>query len=74
MSKRKHYDTVTALRPGWKQVYWEIGIEVPDGIICASFPGPLSQIVRNPDPRSPNHNTTLKGEHRWNMNGIWVRA
>ncbi len=38
---------VTASACGFKRLPWEIHNQVPEGIVCHNFPGPLGQIVIN---------------------------
>ena len=40
-------DTLATLRPGFKNKPWVISNEIPQGIQCNSFPGPLGQIITN---------------------------
>ena len=40
-------DNLTSLRPSLKAAAWVIDIEVPAGIKCNSFPGPLGQVLTN---------------------------
>ncbi len=40
-------DVITTLRPGLKTTPWLIEMDIPAGISCDSFPGPLGQVVTN---------------------------
>ena len=40
-------DILATLRPGFKHAPWIINNNIPTGIECDSFPGPLSQIITN---------------------------
>ena len=40
-------DHIMALRPSMKNAHWEIKVEVPRGIYCDSYPGPLGQVIDN---------------------------
>lgn len=40
-------DNIAALRPSFKPAPWVITIDVPTGILCDSYPGPLGQVVSN---------------------------
>ena len=40
-------DNVASLRPSFKQAGWNIEIDVPEGINCNSYPGPLGQVLVN---------------------------
>ena len=40
-------DNIAALRASFKGVMWGIETEIPDGIECDSYPGPLGQVIAN---------------------------
>ena len=40
-------DMLAALRPGLKGTPWTLENEIPDGIECDTYPGPLGQIITN---------------------------
>jgi C4-dicarboxylate-specific signal transduction histidine kinase len=40
-------DNVAALRPSLKTATWVIEVDVPTGIACDSYPGPLGQVLTN---------------------------
>lgn len=40
-------DILATLRPGFKNAPWVITVDVPEGITCDSYPGPLGQIISN---------------------------
>ncbi|MBC7918433.1 MAG: sensor histidine kinase [Rhodoferax sp.] len=40
-------DVCNSLRPGFKNVSWQMDIQIPEGIECDSYPGPLGQVVAN---------------------------
>lgn len=40
-------DVLATLRPSFKKTPWEVTAEVPEGIHCDSYPGPLAQILTN---------------------------
>lgn len=40
-------ELVTALRPGMRQKHVEVSLNIPTGIHCDSFPGPVGQVVTN---------------------------
>lgn len=40
-------DHIAALGPGMKNSSWVIRVEVPRGICCDSYPGPLGQVIDN---------------------------
>lgn len=40
-------DVLATLRPSYKNAPWIVRVEVPEGMICDSYPGPLAQILTN---------------------------
>ncbi len=40
-------DIVTSLKPGMRQAQVTIAIDVPQGMVCDSFPGPAGQVLTN---------------------------
>lgn len=40
-------DVVATLRPGFKNQTWRVEIDVPEGLTCDSFPGPLGHVLSN---------------------------
>jgi signal transduction histidine kinase len=40
-------DIAASLRPSMKDQLWQLQLDIPDQIVCDSFPGPLGQIVTN---------------------------
>jgi signal transduction histidine kinase len=40
-------DNVAALRPSFRLVPWTLEVDIPEGIRCDSYPGPLGQVVAN---------------------------
>ena len=40
-------DNLAALRPSFKNAKWTFAIDVPAGIICDGYPGPLGQVLTN---------------------------
>ncbi len=40
-------DLLTSVRPGLNHLPWQIDNNIPAGIACDSFPGPLGQVVTN---------------------------
>jgi predicted ATPase/signal transduction histidine kinase len=40
-------DNIAALSAGFKGALWVIKTEIPDGIECDSYPGPLGQVIAN---------------------------
>jgi signal transduction histidine kinase len=40
-------DNIAALRAGFKETLWVIQTEIPNSIICDSYPGPLGQVIAN---------------------------
>ncbi|OQA33594.1 MAG: Signal-transduction histidine kinase senX3 [Betaproteobacteria bacterium ADurb.Bin341] len=40
-------DVLTTLRPSFKKMPWVVSADVPEGIACDSFPGPLVQVLTN---------------------------
>ena len=40
-------DNVASLRPSFKGATWDIEVDVPSGINCDSYPGPLGQVLVN---------------------------
>ena len=52
--QRRHFDlrtlvedNIDALRPSFKRAPWEITIDIPNGLDCDSYPGPLGQVLTN---------------------------
>ncbi len=52
--QRRHFDlrtlvedNIDALRPGFKRAPWVIQIDIPAGLDCDSYPGPLGQVIAN---------------------------
>ena len=52
--QRRHFDlrtlvedNIDALRPSFKRAPWVIQIDIPDGLDCDSYPGPLGQVIAN---------------------------
>ncbi len=40
-------DNLTTLRPSLKHEKWSIRVDIPSDIVCASYPGPLGQVLVN---------------------------
>jgi len=40
-------DNIAALRPSFRQAPWLIEVDIPAGIRCDSYPGPLGQVIAN---------------------------
>jgi signal transduction histidine kinase len=40
-------DICASLRPGHKHLPWVIQVDIPEGLSCDSYPGPLGQVVSN---------------------------
>ncbi|MBS1196477.1 MAG: hypothetical protein H6R18_262 [Proteobacteria bacterium] len=40
-------DVLVTLRPSFKMPAWQVNVEVPEGIECDSYPGPLVQVLTN---------------------------
>lgn len=40
-------DVLATLRPSYKNAPWIVRVEVPAGMVCDSYPGPLAQILTN---------------------------
>lgn len=40
-------DVSSALAPGYKNAAWTLQIDVPEGLECDSYPGPLGQVLTN---------------------------
>lgn len=40
-------DVLATLRPSFKKYPWTVALEVPAGILCDSYPGPLVQVLTN---------------------------
>jgi signal transduction histidine kinase len=40
-------DNIDALRPSFKRAPWVIEIDIPNGLDCDSYPGPLGQVIAN---------------------------
>jgi hypothetical protein len=40
-------DNVAALRPSFRALPWVIEVNIPGNISCASYPGPLGQVIEN---------------------------
>lgn len=40
-------ELVTALKPGMRHHHVEVTVDIPDGIQCDSFPGPVGQVITN---------------------------
>lgn len=38
-------DNLVSLHPGLRDAPWRIEIDVPEGILCDSYPGPLGQVI-----------------------------
>lgn len=38
-------DNIAALRPSFRDLPWVIAIDIPTGIACDSYPGPLGQVI-----------------------------
>lgn len=52
--QRRHFDlrtlvedNIDALRPSFKRAPWVIQIDIPHGLDCDSYPGPLGQVIAN---------------------------
>lgn len=52
--QRRHFDlrtlvehNIDALRPSFKRAPWVIQIDIPNGLDCDSYPGPLGQVIAN---------------------------
>ncbi len=52
--QRRHFDlselvedNVAALRPSFRDLPWVIHVNIPVGIACDSYPGPLGQVIYN---------------------------
>lgn len=58
-------DIVTTLRPTLKHLPWHITIEVPSGLRCDSYPGPLGQVISNLIQNAMLHAFT--GRHQGNL-------
>jgi signal transduction histidine kinase len=58
-------DIVTTLRPTLKHLPWHITIEVPSGLHCDSYPGPLGQVISNLIQNAMLHAFT--GRHQGNL-------
>ena len=48
-------DNVASLRPNFKTAKWSIVVNVPAGIRCDSYPGPLGQVLVNLIQNAANH-------------------
>ena len=48
-------DNVASLRPSYRGAAWTITVDVPGGIICNSYPGPLGQVLVNLIQNAGNH-------------------
>lgn len=40
-------DNIAALRPSFRDLPWVIAVDIPAGIACDSYPGPLGQVIGN---------------------------
>ncbi|MBK6639458.1 MAG: HAMP domain-containing protein [Rhodocyclaceae bacterium] len=48
-------DIVASLRPSFSTAAWHIEVDVPAGILCDSYPGPLGQVLTNLIQNAGNH-------------------
>jgi signal transduction histidine kinase len=38
-------DNIASLRPSFRDTPWQVEIDIPEGIVCDSYPGPLGQVI-----------------------------
>jgi signal transduction histidine kinase len=57
-------DNVAALKPNFRHASHQIDVEVPHGITCDSYPGPLGQVIVNLVQNAMTHAFTGRAEGR----------